>query len=270
MPDFPIGLGAGRTLTPAHAATQLLVSGSTHTKTAWVEFITSTSIDADGVWVSAMNGNSPNHSYLLDVAIGAAGSEIVIASNVLIAQLQNVPISIFLPFEIPAGSRISARAQGTNVPTAVWPRFTLSAGGMLATPPGGRLLTFGAVTATTRGTALTGNNGSFGSWAELTASTTADVVALWVLVGNNGNSAPVVGNITELLVDVGVGAAGSEVSVLGPIPIVTTTAGIMLHAISTWFPCSIPAGSRIAARYWSNNTDATDRKVDVVAYGLSI
>lgn len=270
MPDFPIGLGAGRTLTPSHANGQLLVSGSTHTKTAWVEFVTSTPIDADGLFVSLMNGNAANHSFLVDIAIGAAGSEVVIASNVLVAQLANVPLQLFLPFAIPEGSRIAARAQASATPTAVWLRFMLTAGGTLATPPGGRLLTFGATTGTTRGIALTGNNGSFGSWVELTASTSADVAALWIIAGNVANSAPIAGSLTELLIDIGVGGAGSEVSVLGPIPAVSTTAGIMLATIPTWFACSIPAGSRIAARYQSNTTDATDRKIEVTAYGLAI
>ena len=270
MPDFPIQYGAGRSVTPTHAATQLLISGATNTKQAWVEYITSTSADSSGLWVSMMNGNGANHSFLVDIGIGAAGSEVVIASNILVAQVSYVPVSIFLPFAIPAGSRISARAQGSTNVTAVWPRFTLKQASFWSPPPGGQLLTMGAVTASTRGTALTGNNGSFGSWAELTASTSADIAALWVIAGNVANTAPIAGDISALLIDIGVGGAGSEVSIARPIPLPTDTAGRMLDSLAHWLPRCIPAGSRVAARYWSNTTDATDRKIEVVAYGLAI
>jgi len=100
---------------------------------------------------------------------------------------------------------------------------------------------------------------------------------LWVSVGLASNTAP--SNATWM-VDIGQGAAGSEIGVGGTsattglvdLPFrlawdATSTAG----AFGPYFgplPVSIPAGTRLAARAKCSITDATDRQITVALYGL--
>lgn len=98
--------------------------GSANTKGAYAELTSSTTSSYQGFFLAVGPGNSTTSStttplWGLDIAIGAAGSEIVILPDQLLeaatTSSQASPIQPpalgYYPIPIPAGSRIAARAQ---------------------------------------------------------------------------------------------------------------------------------------------------------------
>lgn len=92
-----------------------------------------------------------------------------------------------------------------------------------------------------------------GAWSQIVASTSADCTLLDVLVTSDTFASA---TDTSTLLDIGVGAAASEVVVIPDIPIgyFQATAGVMLLYR---FPVSIAAGSRVAARLQGAQTTKT-------------
>jgi hypothetical protein len=104
------------------------------------------------------------------------------------------------------------------------------------------LIEGGAVTASSRLTTLTGGGSahSKGSWVELISSTSQDIE--WLEVQFDANDGP-----SSVLVDIGTGAASSEVVVVPDIAFFQKFAGSsQAHALT--LPISIPSGTRVAAR----------------------
>jgi len=88
------------------------------TKGAWVEITGSLTHDIQGfMWGITSNQNHARSTYTfkLDIGVGAAASEVVIMSNHLLTSYTQLDMvfprfSPYIPFPIPAGTRISARA----------------------------------------------------------------------------------------------------------------------------------------------------------------
>lgn len=83
-----------------------------------------------------------------------------------------------------------------------------------------------------------------GAWVQLVASTSEACNVLAVTFSNQAT-----GTATQGLIDIGVGASGSEqVVISNSVGGAGSTIANSLHT-TYWFPVSIPAGSRIAARH---------------------
>ncbi len=95
-----------------------------------------------------------------------------------------------------------------------------------------------------RGTSVTGANGSYGSWVQIIASTTYD--ACWMTV----RIWPTNGSSTRTFTQIGVGAGGSEVVLANDLYATSSTSGTVFTEY--WFPVSVPAGTRLAARCQQN------------------
>ena len=241
-------------------------SGTANTKGAYVELVTSTAADADGMLVMYAQVTS-NVSHLCDFSIGGAGSEVLMATNLHLSAGNNVPEWFYVPGPIPAGSRIACRTQCSTASSQLVASCVLVKGGWFAPPPGGSIVTLGANTADSGGTPINAGAvaNTFGAWVQLTASTPQDIKAMALKVGGINNTTPTVGSG---VFQIGFGAAAAEVPVLA----VPNRMGTALDNYGPmpdfWFPCSIPAGSRVAARWMSTVTDATDRVCDLIGYGL--
>lgn len=122
--------------------------------------------------------------------------------------------------------------------------------------PGRYLTSSGPVTVTAGGTAHTK-----GSWTELVASTPEDAYGLYVMLSD----VAVADTSTAMLVDVGVGAAGSE-TVL--IPDLNAGAAVSRVAFGkrAFFPIYVRKGSRISARAQAQIASDTVT-VDLFLYG---
>lgn len=271
MAQFPLAVGGGSSsgTTTSNNVTSgvraLSASATANTKGAWLELIASTAEDFDRLLVMFSQATS-NVSHLLDVGIGAAGSEVVIAPDIHTSAGNNASEWFEVPRSIPAGTRIAVRNQCSTASSQLRVGVVGSKGGWFTPQGGGDIAAYGAATADSGGTSIdsgaTAN--TFGAWVQLTASTGADVKALAVRTGGKNNVTPTTG---QGLLQIGVGAAAAEVG-LFEVPFqIGTTRDNFGPMPPSWFPVSVPAGSRLAARWMSTVTDATDRQMDVVAYG---
>lgn len=109
----------------------------------------------------------------------------------------------------------------------------------------------GTVSASSRGTAVTGGNGSYGSYVQLVASTPNDACVILVSIQTNAGS----NSAFMQSVKIAIGGAGSEKDI---IPDLTLTAPSSGYATENYlFPVGIPAGTRIAAAgYTIGGTDS--------------
>lgn len=129
---------------------------------------------------------------------------------------------------------------------------------MLFVPGGGNQ--FGAIQSNNsgqptapQGTSLTPVVGSKGSWAQAIASLTNDTYGLLICINGNNVSA----GSRNSVVDIGIGASGSEV-VLIPDLIAGNAVNYNVGGGGLWyfFPVALPAGTRIAVRGQGSVTTA--------------
>jgi hypothetical protein len=208
-------------------------------------------------------------NYMVDIAIGAAGSEIVILSDLYWAPQTNAGPDApcrFFPISIPAGVRISARCQSPNAAATLYAGVMLLADGFMPSPMQGRVTTYGATEATTRGVNV--NAGAVAhttsAWVQVVASLTnpARMLGIAAGMGNQGHG----GNGVRDIFDIGIGGAGSEIVI---IPDCLITASLTLSMPDFFiFPVNIPSGTRLAIRMQSSTTTSTDRQLDFVCYGV--
>lgn len=268
MPDWPINYAPGY-LSEVVTASTVNASASPNVKGVWAELCTSTPWDADALLVH-LQINSSTVGALMDFAIGAAGSEIPIVENVLIAQPSRLSTYLHVPKQIPAGSRISARVQATNGGQAIAVQAMLMRGSFWSNPPAGNVLTYGADTTDSGGQVIDPGAvlNTYGSWTQLSASTARDISAVFLMVGNRQNAAPV-DAAGSFWLDIGYGAAASEIAVIAGLRFGSSTAALYGPLPAMWLPASIPAGSRLCARARAATTDATDRLFDLTVYALT-
>lgn len=239
-------------------------SRGTTLASTYTEVVAATTFDYEGFWVNLHKGATSDT--LVDIAIGGSGSEQLIVEDLYFCGVtsdgyQNAGC-IFIPIRIPQGSRIAARS--TQAITLDITGGTGSPGfmeGMAGCD------TYGSDG--TNGTQVNGGssaNTEPASWSQVTASTTNPIKALMVMLGRNGNTSLTDG---DYLLDIGIGAAASEVAILENLPFTADSVrDILQPRVFGPFPVSIPAGTRLAARLQTTVTDATDRNMDLVLYGF--
>ena len=237
--------------------------GASHTKGAYTQLIAATAKDADAILVNARYTTKWNA--LTDLAIGAAASEQVIAANLMRTAWNGEITSshYLLPITIPAGTRLSARGQTDNSAAIdVWLHATLLTGGFRRASPLSQALTFGADTAATRGTPITsGAANTKGSWVEFSASLPNTLRGILLAFGTNNTDKTAT---EDWLIDVGIGAAASEV-VVAPDIATTITDLEICYPQTHYMPLELPAGQRLAVRGQSSVASAV---LDVVIYGI--
>lgn len=260
---------------PAVTAT---ASGTTHTKGSWVQVVASTAEAWSGFWLG-ININftaATNTAILLDIGTGAAGLENARASNISVGN-SNVKLHtswVYVPMYVPVSTRIAVRIQSAVASkTAAFrivgvPGRNMGLAGSIAQPFTTDVQTYGAVTASSRGTTVTANAtiNTLGAWTQLVASSTSVTRALLVRLDANSTTTL---TASSGYVQIGVGAAAAEAQV----------------GHDVWFGCSvdewvtadgpgaivpiyglnIPAGSRISARI-STNVASQALGVSVLAF----
>lgn len=244
-------------------------SGSTNTKGSYAVASSSTPVASTGGILVSFTGVTANADTLFDIAVGANGAEQVIAENLLWDAALRCTIWMYLPINVPASSRVAARCQSTTASHSCRVGIHLINQGPWAMPMvGSKVVALGAATADSGGTALDagGTANTFGSWAALSTSTPNDIIAYRVLCGLGTNTVPA---SCGFGLQLGIGGAGSEVVMSGPIKFPCAGTGDVVGPTNPfWIPCQIPAGQRLSGRVMSSTTDVTDRIIDVVVYGL--
>lgn len=120
--------------------------------------------------------------------------------------------------------------------------------------------TIGADAANSGGTtvAASASTNTKGSWVELAASTAAEASWIEVVIASNSAGA-------RYLIDIGIGAAASEVVLLANLHFENATAGN--SGASYRFPVAIAAGSRVSARIQCSTGSATIRMHAILGTG---
>ena len=222
-------------------------SATPHALGSWSELIASTSGPVDWLQIhaAATFTSATDTSSLVDIGIGPAGSETVIASSLpsgfrdMLSAGGLIPTPAMFPVTIPKGTRISCRAQALIASDTVTVYTETYFQGLRC---GSVVDTYGANTASSRGT----NMPTSDTYVELTAATTQPYQALVVLpaVGGTNNSAGV--SITYTL---GAGPAAAETTLLT----VGVRGGIAEAITMESRPVAIysghvPAGTRLAGK----------------------
>jgi hypothetical protein len=236
---------SGRILVNASSGFTLTADTAAHTKGAWQQIVAST--PANGSWlhlnIQSFNTTATNTASLLDIGIGASGSEVAIASNLAVGGISAYYVTF--PVQIPSGSRISARIQSvvTGGKTGFINIFVIDAGDYALSPTSVDVI--GTDAATSKGTEF---SGSGGTWVEATASTSQSYRAISFLPSIHDND---IATNTNTLAEIGVGAAGSEF-VFGNDRYTTNASEFVTSAAPNGMNPhgrAIPAGSRLAVKH---------------------
>lgn len=277
MSDWPIVVEGGRVQdgcadTSTSAGTTVTASSSTNTKGSYVQLNASLGFDCDGFFLALDGQGSTVADLLLDLAIGAASSELVILPNLHVS-LGSWPIPgayQWWPIGLKAGTRISARAQSTTGSLSVVVQFLPVSHGFAGLCGYGRVTDYAANTSDSGGVGVDPGAASntLGAWTQLTASTTNPIRALVVGWGDRANTAETSANF---LMEIGVGGAGSEKVLLTGMRARTgasTDTNVIKPDLIGPLAAEVPAGTRLSVRCASSTTDATDRLIDAFCWGI--
>lgn len=217
----------------------ITASGSANTKGSYTQIAASLARSCAGVMLQIL-GNSGAY-VLLDLAIGGAGSEVVVVPNLhgSISLSSNGNSSIFIPLYLPAGTRVAARCQaGVGASTVRVKALFMTDTFIGLQQQASRYQDWGANLAASQGTSVvsSGSVDTKGAWVQLIAASA--FTTKWIIVAMQAT-----GGARNFAVDIGVGGAGAEQVVLPNLYHANAALGL-------WYslPFSIPGGSRVAAR----------------------
>jgi hypothetical protein len=283
MPDWPM-MGGQRYESGGHDTANsrgtTVTTGTANTKSAsWVQIMASTGFDASGILIQ-LTDTAAGGDFLVDIAFGAAGSEVVKIANLCAASSTGSVTrgAVYLiPIHIPAGTRISAKSQSSlAAASTIRVILTLWSQGFAPSQQLSRVVTYGANTADSGGvsvdpggtlnTKATTDPGSSGGFYTI-GTTTAQHSYLILAFPNQVNT---VRTSCSWLVDVTVGASGSRTTLIPNLQLqCSTTDDLVLPTVLGPFPVDIPEGTVLGVRAQANITDATDRLFDCIIYGIS-
>jgi hypothetical protein len=241
------GLAAGTSVgsSLSNGGTGIASNAAANTLGSFVQIIASTVGDASWVEVDIFPPTNSANGFAIDLAVGSAGNEVVIADKMHAhSNTSKSGVSIYrFPCAIPAGTRLSARSQATTGSNTGWVALRLFDSSFMGPEDGSGIDSIGFVAASTTGTTVTtGAASTLGSYAQLTASTTVDYSGLILMVDSDSTG-------DWYIFDIAIGAGGSEQVI---IPRLATNPGLSTDAgrpavLGPW-PVCIPAGSRLAVR----------------------
>lgn len=264
---LPMKLGDGAALaSSSHPTVTATASATPHTKGSWVEIVAALTSECTLLDLGIAVGtslNTANTSTLLDIGVGAGGSEVVVVPDLNVGYQLNNTFKARIPLTIPAGSRVAARCQGAAVSQAIGIRATF-----YAFPHGRRpsrtVVAMGPNAATSRGVDIAGTTANTkSSWVEITAATTEPFYALVVGLSGGGDTTL---NTATALVDIGAGPAGSETVIVTDLPVSVGAAESITYDPGA-HPVNIPKGTRLAARWARSNTGDS---LDAALYGIRV
>lgn len=237
-----------------------------HTKGAFVEIITSAEFATDAVFLDFRPaGTGVAHLALVDIAVGPAGSEVVVIENLPLHMAWNDRghRHIWLPLSLPRGARVSARCQSSTAGASIGLRAWLYASHGRAIRGPDHYVTLGANPADSGGTQATGAAAhTFGLYAELTSACPRPLSMGYLMV----TPSVAIGNMTNRSFDVilGVGASGSEVEITPRLTFSEDTTADDYHPyVLGPLPLAVPRGARIAVKF-AGSVAATTVNMDFI------
>lgn len=250
-------------------ATTVTANASANTKGNYAQITSGLTHDIWALQIGMLPSSSAD-DYLLDIAIGSAGNEVVIVSDIHFPSTQNAFDTIKFPFYIPAGTRIAVRIQATTGGvTGTVIIQGLAPGDFGLYPPVEHCDTYGDNTTTSGGVSVDpgGTINTVGSYSQLTSSTTNPIRMLLIDIGCQKNTAP---SSFRWEVNIAIGGAGSERNIIS-FHLQGGTSGSQggPRPAHMEFEIFIPAGTRLSANAQCSGNDATDRLLALVVHGLT-
>lgn len=271
------GPWVGDSINHVGAISNVIPSATAHTKGSWVAAASGTD-RGEGLRVipTYLQGNATARTLLVDVGMGS--TEQTIISNLMLCPpsvnvsegtSRTVAQAAYFPIHIPSGNVLKARAQSSIAShSGLYFYANRVSSGLPCV--GSVVDTYGADTANSRGTVLTAPNtdGGYGSWAQVSASCSR-VKALLIAIGNGNQSWTTYSN-QWYSIQIGVGAAASEQTIIAVEEAGGSSSGTgtVSQMILGPYYVDIPAGSRISARVAKQYASSSQRTVDVVLYGI--
>lgn len=228
-------------------------SASANTRAAsYTQLSSSTAVYSQGLLLGCAPGTSNVH-YAVEIGVGAAGSEVNVIQDFCGAGNSRQTQWMYMPVIIPAGSRLAGRVTASSGSTSVVVYTHLVDAGVMGLPAPGRMYALGVtptsgVYGTDVTTSVTSHNAT---WTQVVASCPADIRALTFQM-HTTNTAPA---SQGLQLQVAVGAAASEVVIVDSVNFTGGGGGDQVgNGPTGWFPCQVPAGTRVAARVEGSST----------------
>lgn len=253
----------------ASGGTALVTSATANAKGAYVTLIASTAGDADSLLIALSKSGASD--YLVDIAIGAAGAETVIVPDLYVGNGTQIYQTAYYPFPVslPAGTRLSARAQASSGLSVCEVAAYLLKGNFARPGAYGKVVAYGTASADSGGTSVEPGAvlNTKGVYSTLISSTN-EILRGFVLAfgGNNDTSR----TTCSWLMDLAIGGSGSEKIILPDFLLAcNSNADALMPPVSPFMEFDIPAGTRISARAQCSITTSGDRLFDVFLYGVS-
>ena len=243
-------------------------SGTGDVKGAYTELVSAANNTVNSVGGTIfIRSNGAEDIILLDIAIGGAGSEVVVVPNLMFRMVGTLSqIAIPIPVRISSGVRIAVRFQsgggGSDTAKIVLHRFIPT----LANDPGlSQGIDIGTDLASSSGTqvATSGSINTFGSWVELESSLSVAIKGFTITWFRDASSWT---NASQTY-QVAVGSAGNEEIIFKGQP-VSVTGGEVSYGWGTDFiPVGIASGERIAIRAATSVIAGSDQNMDFAIEG---
>lgn len=227
--------------------------GAANAKGAYAQLLAATGFRYDAITLNMVAEGGGGQTFLVDIAMGAAASEVVIVPNILFDNARAVyqsGMDLTLPIAVPAGVRLSARCQEAGGAGTREVRVVVSglAGGANYQPATcGAAINYGAITASTNGVLVDPGAvaNTWGAWTELTAATSQDHAGVAAVLGTNKQTGVLKDSSYEF--QIGIGAAAAEVAIAQWLASLTSSNNAMKPCTHT-IGASIPSGTRLAMR----------------------
>lgn len=239
-------------------------SGAAATAGAWVQLSAATPYDTCWMVVMADLSSLSNYMAVHDIAIGAAGSEIILVPKLI--SYYPVSSAYSFPIDIPAGTRIAARATSTAATETSRVAVMLLDGGFTQMKGVAGIDAIGFNAANVYGTVIAtpAAANTKGSYTQLIAATARDYIGFFWSTDSMANTSG--GNPQGVLMDIAVGAGGSEVPLVTNAFCYALSNNTRVPSTYNFLPIQIPAGSRLAARIQSNL--GTAQSLGLTIYGV--
>ncbi len=240
-------------------------NSTTHTVGTYTELVTAAGNTLNSEWLSLEiygANNATDSDFLFNIALGEAGSEIDIVENIFAYGNSLQEGGVFsLPLKIPTGVRISVNCQ-SNITNATSEVFINRGKG----DPGlSKVITYGANTAGTSGVSITQGDGAWGSWVEISASTSENIKGFLIAAHRAGITS---WTSSPIAYQLAVGSSGNEEVISPTIEIQVSASELMTRQITEFFPIGIASGERISMRAVATGTNS-DFTLNYIVYGVS-
>jgi hypothetical protein len=252
----------------SNRGTNCVASGSINTKGSYTVLTAATTLEAWGIYLY-LYGGSATASHLIDIGIGAATEDILIPDLRLDVGNQSPSAQYYFPILVPEGSRLTARVASTVASSGVRICGTLVGPNESIPPPLSVVTAYGVVSASSRGTTIPGNTttaNTEGTETEIVASTSEPMRGFVMAVGAG---ADITTAGSEHSVCLRQGAATGDVIIDNVQFNRDAGTDIPRPTASAFYPCDVPAATRLSATLSSSSTTAGDRDLDLIVYGVS-